>query len=68
MNNEQKLIDLCFSIGLLISDTKGKDREGNEITLYKKSNEEKAEWIARQLRACGFDTVPRGMSWGVLKK
>lgn len=63
----QKLIDLCFEIGLTISDT-GKDRGGNDIALHKKSSEEKARWIAQQLRLCGFDTEPVGSSWGVLKR
>lgn len=26
-----------------------------------------AEWVADQLRKCGFDTAPCGASWGVLK-
>lgn len=56
---EQKLVDICFQIGLLISDTK--------YDLYKKTKEEKVEWIANQLRQCGFDTQPMGASWGVLK-
>jgi hypothetical protein len=64
-SREQKLVDLCFEIALTISST-GTDRAGKKITLYKKSNEEKAEWVARQLRLCGFDTQRRGMSWGVL--
>jgi len=57
--NEQKLVDLCFEIGLTInmySDTfKDETREGL------------AEWIAKQLRDNGFDTSPCGSSWGVLK-
>ena len=57
-SNEQKLVDLCFEIGLMISDKKYK--------LYEKTNEEKAEWIAHQLNECGFKTMPCGMSWGVL--
>jgi hypothetical protein len=56
---EQKLIDLCFEIGLTISDPKH--------NFQKKRIEERGEWIAKQLRACGFDTQPIGASWGVLK-
>jgi len=66
MRREQKLVDLCFDIGLLISDT-GNDREGNPITLYKKSQQERAAWIAEQLRLCGFPTHPCGASHGVLE-
>jgi hypothetical protein len=57
-SNEQKLVDLCFEIALMISD--------KEYKLYEKSIEEKAEWIAHQLKECGFPTMPCGMSWGVL--
>jgi len=56
----QRLIDICFEIGLVISDPK--------LDLYKKTNDEKGEWIANQLRQCGFDTDPCGASWGVLKE
>ena len=31
-----------------------------------KSNEQKAKWVAEQLRCCGFNTEPCGASWGVL--
>jgi len=59
IEDAQKLIDICFECVLVATDTK--------YTLYKQSNEKKAEWVADQLRACGFDTMPMGMSWGVLK-
>ena len=57
-NNEQKLIDIIFEIGLMIHD--------NEW-FNGKSNEEVAEWIREQLKLCGFDTKPIVSSWGVLK-
>jgi hypothetical protein len=60
MREIQKLIDLCFEIALLISDT--------NYNLYKQPNERKAKWIADQLRGYGFDTTPCGASWGVLNK
>lgn len=63
---EQKLIDLCFSIGLTIS-TPGVDRDGKKYDLTKLPIADKAEWIANQLRDNGFDTRPLGSSWGVLK-
>ena len=55
MNNEQLLVDLCFSISMLMSDPK--------YDFVKMDNEQKAEYIARQLRCCGFDTHPCGSSW-----
>jgi len=48
MNKEQKLIDLCFAIGLMIS-TPGKDRADQSYDLTKLSIPEKASWIAEQL-------------------
>ena len=59
MHNEQKLIDLCFEIGILISDQRY-DFKNMDV-------EQRAEWIADQLRKSGFDTQPMGASWGVLK-
>lgn len=58
-NNEQKLIDLTFSIGLTIS---------KDLWFIGKTDEQIAEWIADQLKKCGFETTPCGASWGVLKK
>lgn len=57
-SNEQKLVDLCFELVLTATQDK---------KFCKKSNEEKAAWVADQLRKCGFDTKPVGCSWGVLK-
>lgn len=55
----QKLIDICFECVLVAtSDRCYKIKDG--------TNEEKAAWVARQLRLCGFNTEPRGTSWGVL--
>ena len=59
MNREQELVDICFSIGILMSDL--------QYDFIKMDNEQKAEYIAKQLRECGFDTQPCGASWGVLK-
>jgi hypothetical protein len=55
--SEQKLIDIMFEIGLII--------KSNDM-LQKMSNDELAEWIATQLRECGYGTTPCGASWGVL--
>jgi len=51
---EQQLIDLCFSIGLAISN--------KDVKLYKQSLIKRAEWIADKLRQNGFDTVKTGSS------
>jgi len=63
---EQELVDLCFEIGLMLS-TPGKDRNDIPYDMTKWDMEKKAEWIATQLRSCGFDTRPMGSSWGVLR-
>lgn len=57
----QKLIDICFQCVLVATDEKCFKIK------YAKSDEIKAEWVAKQLRGCGFDTEPMGMSWGKLK-
>ena len=60
--NEQKLVDICFSVGLMIQNNRHRkyfDNLGTEGT---------AEWIAKQLRDCGFETTPVGSSWGSLDK
>ena len=59
-SKEQELIDACFAIGLMISDKR--------YDLRNQSNEDKAKWIAKQLKGVGFPTTPMGASWGVLKK
>lgn len=58
-SREQKLIDICFAIGLAVRADK---------KLQSLSQEELAEWIAKQLRESGFPTTPQGASWGVLDK
>lgn len=60
MSREQKLIDLTFEITAMIS---------NPIYSFlfaHKTQEERMDWVATQLRSCGFDTQPIGSSWGVL--
>jgi len=57
---EQKLVDICFQIGLVIH---------NQSDYFKDlSSDETADWIANQLRWCGFPTEPVGCSHGVLIK
>ena len=57
MNNEQELVDICFSLAMAVN--------RNE-SFRNLSNPELAEWVAEQLKGCGFETRPMGMSWGVL--
>ena len=58
---EQKLIDACFELVLVATDPKN-------IWFKKKTNEQKAEWVTRELKALGFSTSPCGLSWGVLDR
>lgn len=60
-SKEQKLIDIMFQCVMLRHDTQYRD-------YFDALNQEQmAEWVANQLRGCGFDTFPCGASWGVLK-
>ena len=59
-SREQKLVDLCFSIGMTIY------MRGEEFQTLER--EEVGAWIADQLAGCGFPTNPCGASWGVLEK
>ena len=60
-DREQKLVDVCFECVLTVLDK-------NHVTTFSSmTQEQKAEWVVRQLRECGFDTQPLGCSWGVLK-
>lgn len=59
--NEQKLVNICFDIALLMQDpvyAKFFREAGREGT---------AEWVAKQLSDCGFNTTPCGASWGLLE-
>ena len=40
----------------------------NDSWFQNKNNEEICKWIRDQLKQCGFETVPLGSSWGVLKE
>ena len=60
-SNEQQLVDICFSVGLMINDPMYR-------RLFEKmNNEELAAWIANQLSGCGFNTFPCGASWGSIR-
>jgi hypothetical protein len=55
----QKLIDLCFELVIKVRPDMTKEVRAERA--------ERAEWVAKSLKECGFDTRPMGMSWGVLK-
>jgi hypothetical protein len=56
--NEQKLIDIMFSVGIMIHE--------HRTVFEGRSRKEIAEWIAKQLDECGFKTIQHGDSYGVL--
>lgn len=58
---EQQLVDIVFSCVLTITAPE------HAAIFAAKTNEEKAAWVAKQLRECGFDTVPVGACWGRLQ-
>jgi hypothetical protein len=68
MNREQKLIDIVFEVAQASHLWNRKNQD--EITSYynEGGREKHMEWVAEQIRLCGFDTQPIGSSWGVLKK
>ena len=57
---EQKLIDLMFSIAMIMND---KEVRKN---FDKMSNDELAAWVTKQLSNSGFETKPCGSCWGML--
>lgn len=56
-SNEQKLIDIVFSVAETVRQYKD---------LKNGSQEHLMEWVARQLFESGFPTVPIGSTWGIL--
>lgn len=56
--DKRKLVDILFQCVI----TTHMERE----SFKNKTVEEMAEWTARQLRSCGFETSPCGSSWGAL--
>lgn len=55
--DKQTLIDIVFETVMIVAKHK---------SFRKMSNQELAEWTAKQLKDCGFPTIPCGSSWGVL--
>lgn len=57
-DQHQKLVDICFQlVGAAV----------DSATIQKASHEQRMEWVAKQLKECGFPTTPCGASWGVLQ-
>jgi hypothetical protein len=52
----QKMITISFQLAMVSAEH-----------MHGKDNYQIAEWVAEQLRVCGFDTEPCGASWGLLK-
>lgn len=59
-SSEQQLIDIMFQVAYTIHD--------NPATFEEMEVPQLMEWVAKQLRGCGFETTPMGASWGVLTK
>jgi hypothetical protein len=59
-SDKQKLVDICFECVLTVLDPEYVE------SFTKMTQAERAEWVSKQLRACGFNTEPVGCSWGVL--
>ena len=59
MSEQQHLVDICFQIAFTVA----RDKK-----LAALPQPQIASWVAGQLKACGFDTIPCGASWGVLKR
>ena len=57
---EQELINIMFQCVLLRHDPNYREH------FDAMTQEQMAEWVAHQLRECGFPTSPCGASWGVL--
>ena len=60
MNREQKLVNIMFECVLLRHDPHHREHF-DSLT-----QEQMAEWVASQLKDCGFPTTPVGSLWGVL--
>ena len=65
-SKEQQLIDIMFQVAQH-SAVYFCNETPDWKDYYRNTQEKHMEWVADQLRQCGFDTVPMGSSWGVLK-
>lgn len=59
-SKEQKLIDIMFQVA------QHSALNWSSPDYYGDHQEKHMEWVAEQLRECGFDTRPVGSTWGVL--
>tara|TARA_R110000851_G_scaffold209517_2_gene361947 strand:- start:7436 stop:7621 length:186 start_codon:yes stop_codon:yes gene_type:complete len=59
-NKTQKLIDIVFEVALTMKE--------NNDWVQNATNGEIVEWVSKQLSSCGYNTIPMGASWGILKK
>ena len=57
VSDRQKLVNICFEVAMTV-------RDNNKLKGM--SNEDLCTWVAGQLKACGFETIPVGCSWGML--
>lgn len=58
-DDRQKLVDISFELVAAMFE--------HHEHFATQTHKERMEWVADQLRKCGFDTVPMGMSWGFLR-
>lgn len=56
--HEQKLVDIMFQIAAVTLE--------NSEHFKDIGHEKHMEWVAEQLKKCGFPTKPIDSSWGVL--
>lgn len=54
---EQKLVDIMFEMVYRVT---------QDHRDWKPTRDEAMEWVAYNLKECGFPTTPMGISWGVL--
>jgi hypothetical protein len=59
-SNTQKLIDIAFEIALTMKQ--------NIDWVEKSTDEDITQWVSKQLSECGYQTIPLGISYGILKK
>ena len=60
-SREQKLVDICFALVFTATDKRWRS------TFAKWTQEQKAQWVAKELRECGIDTSPCGGLWGLIE-
>jgi hypothetical protein len=61
-NKQQELVNICYELVFTCTE------KMNIKRFTKMTMEEKAEWVSKILKGCGFPTHPQGALWGVLDK